>query len=51
MIIDCAIYEEGRRRDGPVELEHAYDVRHQPGKFVWIGLYDPSAEEFDSLTR
>ena len=51
MIIDCAIYEEGRRRDGPVELEHAYDVRHQAGKFVWIGLYEPTAQEFDSLTR
>jgi magnesium transporter len=51
VIIDCAIYEEGQRRDGQVGLEHAYDVRHQPGKFVWIGLYEPTAEEFDSLTR
>jgi magnesium transporter len=51
VIIDCAIYEEGQRRDGHVDLEHAYDVRHQPGKFVWIGLYEPTAEEFDSLTR
>ncbi len=51
MIIDCAIYEEGRRRDGPVELEHAYDVRHQAGTFVWIGLYEPTEDEFDSLRR
>jgi magnesium transporter len=51
VIIDCAIYEEGQRRDGAVDLEHAYDVRHQPGKFVWIGLYEPTAEEFDSLAR
>ena len=51
MIVDCAIYEEGRRRDGHVDLEHAYDVRHQPGKFVWIGLYEPTEEEFDSLRR
>jgi magnesium transporter len=51
MIVDCAIYEEGRRRDGQVELEHAYDVRHQPGKFVWIGLYEPTEEEFASLRR
>jgi magnesium transporter len=49
MIVDCAIYEEGRRRDGHVDLEHAYDVRHQPGKFVWIGLYEPTEEEFASL--
>jgi magnesium transporter len=49
VIVDCAIYEEGRRRDGHVELAHAYDVRHQPGKFVWIGLYEPTEEEFASL--
>jgi magnesium transporter len=49
MIVDCAIYEEGRRRDGHVDLEHAYDIRHEPGKFVWIGLYEPTEEEFASL--
>ncbi len=51
MIVDCAIYEEGKRRDGQVGLEHAYDVRHEPGKFVWIGLYEPTEEEFASLRR
>jgi magnesium transporter len=51
MIVDCAIYEEGRRRDGHMELEHAYDERHEAGKFVWIGLYEPTEEEFESLRR
>jgi magnesium transporter len=51
MIVDCAIYEEGKRRDGHVDLEHAYDERHQAGKFVWIGLYEPTEEEFASLRR
>ena len=51
MIVDCAIYENGVRRDGKVELQHAYDERHQPGRFVWIGLYEPTEEEFDSLRR
>jgi magnesium transporter len=51
VIVDSAIYEEGVRRDGKVDLEHAYDVRQQPGTFVWIGLYEPTAEEFDSLAR
>ena len=51
MIVDCAIYENGVRRDGKVELAHAYDERHEPGKFVWIGLYEPSAEEFATLSR
>jgi magnesium transporter len=51
VIVDCAIYEDGVRRDGDVELDHAYDVRREPGKFVWIGLYEPTEEEFETLTR
>jgi magnesium transporter len=51
MIVDCAIYEDGKRRDGHVDLTHAYDERHQPGKFVWIGLYEPTEDEFASLRR
>jgi magnesium transporter len=51
VIVDCAIYENGVRRDGKVELEHAYDGRHEPGRFVWIGLYEPTEEEFDTLRR
>jgi hypothetical protein len=34
VIVDCAIYEDGVRRDGKVDLAHAYDERRQPGKFV-----------------
>jgi magnesium transporter len=49
VIVDCAIYEDGVRRDGRVELAHAYDERRQAGKFVWIGLYEPTEEEFYSL--
>ena len=51
MIVDCAIYEDGKRRDGHVDPARAYDERHQPGKFVWIGLYEPTEGEFDSLRR
>jgi magnesium transporter len=51
VILDCAIYEDGVRRDGKVELAHAYDECRQPGKFVWIGLYEPTEEEFESLRR
>jgi magnesium transporter len=51
VIVDCAIYENGVRRDGKVELSRAYGERRQPGRFVWIGLYEPTEEEFDSLRR
>jgi magnesium transporter len=51
VIVDCAIYEEGKRLDGKVDLEHAYGERGKEATFVWIGLYEPTEEEFDSLTR
>jgi magnesium transporter len=51
VIVDCAIYEGGVRRDGKVDLAHAYSERHEPGKFVWIGLVEPTEEEFDSIKR
>jgi magnesium transporter len=51
VIVDCAIYENGQRLDGKIGLEHAYDERGKHGTFVWIGLYEPTAEEFDSLQK
>ena len=51
VIVDCAIYDEGKRRDGEVEPREAYDAAREKGSFVWIGLYEPSEEEFDSIQR
>lgn len=52
MIVDCAIYEEGHRRDGVLALEHAYEAcRSEDSAFAWIGLYEPTEEEFDSIRR
>jgi magnesium transporter len=45
VIVDSAVYEEGKRREGPA------DGRPGPGGFVWVGLYEPTEEEFDKLTR
>src|SRR3984957_229446 len=45
MIIDCAHYQDGRRQGtGPVPLEEAA-ARCQQGGFVWLGLFEPGAEE------
>jgi magnesium transporter len=51
MIVDCAIYEDGRRRDGHTPLHEAYDACDHHGTLVWIGLYEPTEEEFDSIKR
>ena len=50
MIVDCAVYEEGRRRQGELALEDAYEALGRDA-FVWIGLYEPSEREFDSVRR
>jgi magnesium transporter len=44
VIVDSAVYEEGRRTEGPAE-------HRGPGSFVWIGLVEPTEEEFESLRR
>jgi magnesium transporter len=52
MIVDCAVYEDGRRRAGGVDLHDAYDaVRGRDDAWVWIGLHEPGADEFDSVAR
>jgi magnesium transporter len=49
VILDCAIYEDGRRRDGKLDLEHAYEACRLPDAFAWIGVYEPSENEFESI--
>ena len=45
MIVDCAHYQDGRRRDeGAVSLEEAAARCKQDG-FVWLGLFEPGEEE------
>lgn len=53
MIVDCAVYEDGRRRRGNLDLEEAYEAPRSGGgsSFVWIGLREPSSEEFDAVAR
>jgi len=51
MIVDCAVYEDGRRRDGAVPVHEAMEACREPGAFTWIGLYEPTEEEFDSIRR
>jgi magnesium transporter len=52
MIVDCAVYEDGHRREGGVELHDAYDATREDGSaWVWIGLHEPGMDEFDSVAR
>jgi magnesium transporter len=49
MIVDCAVYEQGERTD--ISLDRAHEAYLRDGAFVWIGLHEPTPEEFDAVTR
>ncbi|MFF7174158.1 magnesium/cobalt transporter CorA [Streptomyces pseudovenezuelae] len=51
MIVDCAIYREGHRSEGPEDLSDALDRARQAGGFVWIGLHEPTEKEFELVTK
>ena len=51
MIVDCAVYRDGRRHGGELDPADAFRACQQDGAFVWLGLHEPSAEEFDSVRR
>jgi len=51
MIIDCAVYENGKRRPGQVPFDAAFEAGRDPDTFVWIGLYEPDRDEFDAVAR
>jgi magnesium transporter len=51
MIIDCAHYVDGRRRDeGPLPLQEAA-ARCAEGGFVWLGMFEPAEEEVAQVRR
>jgi magnesium transporter len=52
VIVDCAVYEGGLRREGSIALEEATEVAaSSPTGFVWIGVHEPDAAEFDALAH
>jgi magnesium transporter len=50
MIVDLAVYKDGKREPDP-PLEQAFESCREPGTLVWIGLHEPSDDEFDSVRR
>src|SRR5215211_4516293 len=49
MIVDSAIYVDGRRTADPKTLQETYDAVHEQQGVAWIGLYKPTKEEFASV--
>ena len=51
MIIDRAIYRDGRRAAEPDDLSELHALCQASDAIAWLGLYEPSADEFESVAR
>jgi magnesium transporter len=52
VIVNCALYENGHRREGELSLDEAgAAAQGAGGGFVWLGVLEPSAAEFESIAR
>jgi magnesium transporter len=49
VIVDCALYERGVRRPGQLDVSEAPQSFADRDSFVWLGLYEPTSEEFDAV--
>jgi magnesium transporter len=49
VIVDCALYEKGQRRFGELSIEEAATACHDGDAFVWLGLYEPTEDEFEHV--
>ncbi len=50
MIIDCAVYQAGRRLDlKPSAAEARRLSEERSDSFAWVGLYEPQQEEFEDV--
>ena len=51
-VVNCVVYEDGARQKGACPAPEAVRrVRKSGDGFVWIGLHEPSAEEFAGLAE
>jgi magnesium transporter len=51
MIVDSAIYVDGKRAAEPGSLDETYQACRSQEGIAWIGLYKPTTEEFESVAQ
>jgi magnesium transporter len=51
MIVDNAIYVDGRRVAEPSSLQETYEACREQRGLAWIGLHEPTEEEFSSVAQ
>jgi magnesium transporter len=50
-VVDCALYVDGKRREGRLPFEGALQAAEQTGGFVWIGLHAPTDAQVQGLSE
>ena len=51
MIVDCAVYGKGRRLEPAQSVLGVRADAADAGGFAWVGLVEPTVEEFDAVRR
>jgi magnesium transporter len=51
VIVDSALYTDGVREPGTLALDDVPNACRRDNAFVWLGLYEPTVEEFDAVQR
>jgi len=49
MIVDCAVYRDGRRQQTEAMTLTEAAAQRDAGAFVWLGTYDPSPGELEEI--
>lgn len=51
VIVDCAMYRDGRRSPAPEDFSDALDEARASGDaFLWVGMHEPTEEEFEHVS-
>lgn len=52
VIVDCAMYRDGRRSQAPKDFSDALDEARADGDaFVWVGMHEPTEKEFEHVSQ
>jgi magnesium transporter len=51
MIVDAACYQQGHRVPGDFDYDKAAELIAETDAFAWVGLHEPTSEEFDLARR
>lgn len=52
VIVDCAMYRDGRRSEAPEDFSDALDQARATGDaFLWVGMHEPTEEEFEHVSQ